>query len=113
MADVITSIGHTQPVNNFASTDAENLAFELLNVTLDGADAVIYCNHVNKGTINTKAIRQAVAVMVTPTNGAAWTAGTGVLMGGAVISKTTYTGDTVTISGVTTGTFDVLIIGRT
>lgn len=111
-ASTITPTGHGQIKNAFSSTGAEDLAFDCFAVTLDGAatDPPIYCNHANKGTITTKAVRQALCVMVTPTQEAAMAAA--VLKAGSVISTTTYTNDTVTIHGLTTGTYDVLIIGR-
>jgi len=111
MADVITKVGHAQISNIFASTGAENLVLELLRVTLDGADAVIYCNHLNKGTINTKAVRQALLVLASASNSTAYAED--VAQPGPVISTTTYTNDTVTLNGVTAGQYDVLIIGRT
>lgn len=109
MADVITAIAHAQIKNLFASTKVEDLAIECLRVTLDGAAATVYCNHVNKGSVNTVAVKQALLVISTPANSTAYAED--VLKAGAVISKTTFTGDTITLHGVTAGVYDVLIIG--
>ena len=111
MAEAITGVGHGQLTNRFASTGAEDLAIECLYVTMGATTAVIYCNKANKGGIHTKAVRQALSVMVTPASSSA--AAENVAQCGAVISKTTYTGDTVTIHGVDTEVYHVLIIGRT
>lgn len=111
MGDVITAVAHAQVKNLFASTKAEDLAIECLRVTLDGAAATIYCNHLTKSSINTVAVRTALLVIATPSNAAAYAEDA--LKAGAVISKTTFTGDTITLHGITTGVYDVLIIGRT
>lgn len=110
MADTITNVAHQQIQNMFASTKAENLAIDLLRVTLDGASAMIYCNHATKGSINTVAVRQALLCLATPSNEAAYAETA--RKAGAVISTTTYTNDTVTLHGITTGVYDLLIIGR-
>jgi len=110
MADVITNVAHQQIQNIFASTKAEDLAIDLLRVTLDGASATIYCNHANKGSINTVAVKQALLCVATPSNAAAYAEDA--LKAGAVISTTTFTNDTVTLHGITEGVYDLLIIGR-
>lgn len=110
MADVITAVAHAQVKNLFASTKAEDLVLECLRVTLDGAAATIYCNHLTKSSINTVAVRQALLVLASASNSVAYAED--VAKPGPVISTTTFTNDTITLNGVTTGVYDVLIIGR-
>lgn len=112
-ASGVASVTYGQVENIFVSGKAEDLAIECLRVTLIGADTdfTIYCNHRTQSNIHTVAVRQALLVQVTPSNAAAYAED--VAKAAGIISKTTYTGDTVTVSGAATGIYDVLIIGRT
>lgn len=109
MADDIAKVAVQQVKNLMSTTSVQDLIFEMLRVTLDGASATIYCNHKSRTSINTAGVRKALFVLSTPSKTEAMAAD--VLQAGAVISTTTYTNDTVTVHGLTTGIYDVLIIG--
>jgi hypothetical protein len=111
MATTIVQAAHAQMKNLFASTGAEDLAVECLRVTLGAASGTIYCNHKTKGSINTKAVRQALLCLASASNSTAYAEN--VAQPGPVISTTTFVNDTITLNGVTSGQYDVLIIGRT
>lgn len=109
MADDIAKVAVQQVKNLMSSTSGQDLIFEMLRVTLDGASATIYCNHKARTSINTAAVRKALFCLASATNSTAYAED--VAQPGPVISTTTYTNDTVTLNGVTAGVYDLLIIG--
>lgn len=111
MASTIAAVANNQIQNMFSSTKAEDFAIDCVRVTLSGEEnTVLYCNHIAQSSIDTVSVREALLVIATASNSVAYAEN--VAQAGAIITTTSFTGDTITVYGKDGGIYDVLIIGR-
>lgn len=111
MANTVTKIMDAFAASGFDPAAKTTPALETIQVTFDATETsqIIVLQHATAASIHTRLIREAFAVVATPCNQAAGATDVALY---AIISTTTYPNDTITLTGVESGSWYVLVIGR-